>query len=127
MKEGDLVARCGSGSKVTRQGHSRRLQQIREMILRRFGIHKHQQWKLKHLRWVLEHGLAQRSPATRYDYWLSVRLYAASRQRLKDWEHQLHGPWQNRSGENRCPAVGGRIPNLPGTREKTRERRFDLG
>lgn len=117
MKEGDLVTRCGSGSKVTRRGHRRRLQQVRELILHRFGIHEHWKWKLKHLRWVLEHGLANRSPLTRYDYWLSVRLYAASRQKLKDWEPQLRGPWQNRSGENRAPGAGGRPPNLPGRRQ----------
>lgn len=118
MKEGDLVTRCGSGSKVTRRGHRRRLRQVREMILHRFGIHKHWKWKLNHLRWVLEHGLADRAPTTRYDYWLSIRLYASSRQKFKCWKDQLSGPWQNPDGENREPGIGGRKANLPGVREK---------
>lgn len=53
------------------------------------GIYR---WQLKHVRWLLMHGLATQSLETRYQYWLCVRslLQIVGKER---WLPSLRGSW----------------------------------
>lgn len=113
MQEGDLILRSGSGKKSTLNRHAIRIVDVGRRIRGRFGVHSHYGWKVSHLRWVLEHDLAEYAPSTRYDYWLAIRRYVAGRQRLDAWEKYLIGPWQRPDGVTRPKGAGGKKAKLP--------------
>ena len=56
------------------------------------------------LRWVLEHGLPDVGPATRYHYYRTVRVIAAVLGHWPDWEPHLRGSWTTPSGTG--PPIG---------------------
>ncbi|ANO49987.1 hypothetical protein BA177_01015 [Woeseia oceani] len=53
------------------------------------------QWKCKHVRWFLEHGMSQYQGWTRYRYWLTVEQLLQAIERLEDWRPRLNGPWRS--------------------------------
>jgi hypothetical protein len=107
-------AQPGSRGGVTR--HIERGEVMRELIAGQYrGITRSDQWRAKHVRWVIERGLADRSDATRYDYWRTARVIAAALGRWGDWEPHLRGPWTRPSGAGGPPAdasAGGRPAKL---------------
>lgn len=110
-----FIRRVAKGAASTVKAHERRGGEIFHLILRRFRVRCHKQWKVKHLRWVLEHGLANKAPATRYDYWRTVEIYVAGRGLLDNWGKHLVGTWQRKDG--RLPdgnPRGGRPRRLSG-------------
>lgn len=50
------------------------------------------QWKLKHVRWLLEHHLRESTGNTRYQYWLVVRDLLRETGR-EHWISRLRGGW----------------------------------
>jgi hypothetical protein len=69
-----LLKRSLPGSKSSIAGHIERGERIAQAIQQRFGISEPRQWQAKHLRWVLERWASEKSEATRYDYWRTVRV-----------------------------------------------------
>jgi hypothetical protein len=89
---------------------------MRRLVEVRYGISRPEQWRAKHVRWVLERALAERSASTRYAYYRTARVIAAVLGRWPDWEPHLRGPWNHPSGarvSGRSPGAGGRPPKLP--------------
>lgn len=101
-----LLKRSLPGSKSSIAGHIERGERIAQAIQQRFNISEPHQWQAKHLRWVLERWTSQKSKATRYDYWRTVRALSAALGRWHHWEPHLRGEW--------CKTgCGGRLPKIP--------------
>ena len=49
-------------------------------------------WKVKHVRWFLEHCVRENSPASRYQYWLSIRAMLKILGK-EHWLALLQGDW----------------------------------
>lgn len=92
----------------TIKAHAQRLTRMRRLIERRFGIKYPQQWRAKHVRWLMKDGLGDISPATAYDYWLTSRWILEMRGVYEDWEPHLRGPWLNPKGKIRPKGQGGK-------------------
>lgn len=80
-------------SACSRKGHCARLETIADLIEARWHIRNPYHWRLKHLRWVLDHGLDGRSIATKTDYFYTITKIAQTRGRLDAWKPRLRGPW----------------------------------
>lgn len=114
-----LLRRAQPGSHRSVEQHIRRAQRLHDLIAERFGIREPYQYRAKHLRYALERGTAGLAPATRYDYWRTARVIAATLGKWSDWEPYLRGPWtmprihaeSARQGDGRS-SVGGRPPKL---------------
>ncbi|HHQ41574.1 MAG TPA: hypothetical protein ENK20_04720 [Chromatiales bacterium] len=105
--------RAQPGSRGGVRQHIQRAEHMGRLIEARFGVPPDPwRWQAKHLRWVLEHALAGRAPATRYHYWRTVRAVAAIRKRWPDWAPHLRGPWTSPDGEHGPRGKGGRPPKL---------------
>lgn len=100
-----LLKKSLPGSKSSIAGHTERGERIAQAIQQRFGISEPRQWQAKHLRWVLERWASEKSDATRYDYWRTVRVLAATLNHWRDWEPHLRGEWCRRG-------IGGRRAKL---------------
>ena len=96
-----LLKRSLPGSKSSIAGHVERGERIAQAIQQRFGISEPRQWQAKHLRWVLERWASEKSEATRYDYWRTVRVLTAALGKWRDWQPHLVGGWCR-------PGAGGR-------------------
>jgi hypothetical protein len=101
-----LLKRSLPGSKSSVTGHIERGERIAQAIQQRFGISEPRQWQAKHLRWVLERWASEKSEATRYDYWRTVRVLAAALNHWPDWAPHLDGEWCRKG-------VGGRPVKAP--------------
>lgn len=76
----------------TKRRRAERAALLAQMIWQRWqvGIYR---WQLKHVRWVMIHGIEDYSRHTKYQYWLCLRdLLAFLRQ--SNWLVALVGPWQ---------------------------------
>ena len=98
-----LLKRSLPGSKSSIAGHIDRGERIAQAIQQRFGISEPRQWQAKHLRWVLERWVSEKSEATRYDYWRTVRVLASALNHWPDWQPHLRGNW-GRTGRNGRPS-----------------------
>lgn len=107
-----LLERAIPGAKASIRGHIERGERIARAIQDRFGIREPSQWRVKHLRWVLERWAAGLSASSRYDYWRTARALASALGRWPDWEPHLSGPWQRRG-------TGGRPAKLAGAGTRT--------
>lgn len=65
-----------TGSHATRQRHVRQAKIIQAEIAKRWQLETPWAWQRKHVAWFLQHRMSRRSDATRYYYWLTVRLLA---------------------------------------------------
>lgn len=109
-----LLRRSLPGTRKTVDLHIRRVQHIATQIWKRFpGIGPYQ-WQVKHLRWGLEHGQPNLSPASRYDYWRSVQKAIVALGRTDDWAPLLRGPWLRPDGTSSPIKTTGRPPRMPG-------------
>lgn len=63
-----------TGSHATRQRHLRQATLIQEEIAKRWQRNTPWAWQRKHLAWFLESHLRTHNEATRYYYFLTVRL-----------------------------------------------------
>ena len=93
MSIATLLKRALPGSKSSVAGHIERGERIAQAIHLRFGISEPRQWQAKHLRWAMERWASEKSEATRYDYWRTVRVLAAALNHWPDWEPHLDGVW----------------------------------
>ena len=100
-----LLKRALPGAKASINGHIDRGERIAMEIQRRFQVGEPHQWQVKHLRWVLERWASEKSEATRYDYWRTVRVLASALGRWQDWRPHLEGEWCRHG-------IGGRSPKL---------------
>ena len=109
-----LLERAQPGSHGGVAQHIRRGEILRQRIAERWHLGRPEQWRLKHVRWVLEHGLPDVGPATRYHYYRTVRVIAAVLGHWPDWEPHLRGSWTTPTGTGpRASAErGGRPPKL---------------
>jgi hypothetical protein len=109
-----LIERAQPGTRGGIAQHIERGEVMRRLIEQRYNISRPEQWQAKHVRWVLERALADRSAATRYAYYRSARVVAASLGHWPAWEPHLRGIWTRPTGVLRRPdaAVGGRPPKL---------------
>lgn len=112
-----LLARSQPGSAGGIEQHIRRGERLAAVIAARWGIQRPEQWRAKHLRWAVERGLAELSSASRYHYYRTARVLAATLGRWPAWEAALRGPWTHPSGILPPTAVdrgarGGRPPKL---------------
>ena len=65
-----------TGSHTTRQRHIHQAQTIQIAIAERWQRDNPWTWQRKHLLWFLDHGMGDRSEATRYYYRLTLQLIA---------------------------------------------------
>lgn len=98
-----LLKRSLPGSKSSIAGHIERGERIAHAIQQRFDISEPRQWQVKHMRWVLERWASDKSEATRYDYWRTVRVLAAALRKWSDWQPHLKSGWC-RNGKGGRPA-----------------------
>jgi hypothetical protein len=118
-----LLERAQPGSRGGVSRHIERGEVMRELIAGQYpGIVRPEQWRAKHLRWVLEGGLSDRALATQYDYWRSARVIAAALGRWGDWEPHLRGPWCRPDGSGETPAGAGGRPAKLAHRARSRRR-----
>lgn len=106
-----LLKRSLPGSKSSIAGHIERGERIARAIQQRFGISEPRQWQAKHLRWVLERWASEKSEATRYDYWRTVRILASVLGKWQDWRQHLDGAWCRHGSGGRLPKFSNRIPS----------------
>lgn len=112
-----LLEHAQPGSHQAVWGHIRRSERLAALIMSRWpAITQPQQWQVKHVRWALEHGLADRAPATRYHYYRTARVLATAMNRWADWAAYLNGPWCHLDGrsDSKPRGPGGRPPKRPG-------------
>ncbi|WP_313645791.1 hypothetical protein [Pseudomonas sp.] len=76
-----------TGSQATRKRHIHQAKTMQIDIAERWQRETPWAWQRKHLVWFLEHGLSERSKATRYYYVLTLRLLA--RRLEKTWTFKL--------------------------------------
>lgn len=78
--------------------HTQRGEMMAELIYKRFQVLPIG-WQVKHCRWVLEHALRDRADSTRYQYFLTLRLWIERvAERWDDWEPLLRGSWLRPTG-----------------------------
>ena len=91
--QGLLVRRLPGARRTTVGAHLQRARAIGQAIYRRWQIGPYQ-WRVKHLRWYLEHRTHRLEPSARYRHWLTLRLLVIALDREKDWLPRLRGPWE---------------------------------
>lgn len=69
-----LLSGVLTGSNATRQRHLRQAKVIQAAIEERWKLQTPWAWQRKHVVWFLENRLAKHSEATRYQYFLTVKL-----------------------------------------------------
>lgn len=110
-----MLGRAQPGTKRAIRAHIRRAVMLAVLIHERWPeVEYPEQWRVKHLRWALEHALSAHSAGTRYNYYRSARVVAAQMGKAHDWEPYLRGPWQRPDGLSPDPDrhPGGRRPKL---------------
>jgi hypothetical protein len=65
-----------SGSQATRRRHLKQSAAIQNAIFQRWKLANPWTWRVKQLLWFMNNALIGRSPATRYRYWLTIKLIA---------------------------------------------------
>jgi len=105
-----------SGSPSSRARHLRQARVIQHAINQHWGIANPHRWRVKHLRWFLQHHCAGLAPISRYRYWLTVALMARRRHRTEDWQAHLRGSWQRPDGSHTMHACRShqRLEKAPG-------------
>jgi hypothetical protein len=83
-----------TGAHASRQRHLHQARIIQATIHAHWGLDNPWTWRVKYLRWFLQRYTVSLSAASRYRYWLTVRLIARRRQREHDWGVHLRGPWR---------------------------------
>lgn len=76
-----FLAAVLTGTYAALRRHIRQARIIQTEISERWQLQTPWAWQKKHLAWLLEHRLNQRSDSTWYDYLLTVRLLARRLQR----------------------------------------------
>lgn len=110
--QGLLARRLPGARRTTVKAHLQRAGAIGETIYQRWQVGAYQ-WRVKHLRWYLEHRTQRLKPSARYRHWLTVRLLVIALGRESDWLPRLNGPW-TRPVEARASRPGaGRPVNRP--------------
>jgi hypothetical protein len=87
-----LVRRLPGARRTTVHAHLARARAIAACIYGRWQAGPHQ-WRVKHLRWFLEHETEPFERSVRYRYWLTVRVLVIALGREADWLPRLQGPW----------------------------------
>jgi hypothetical protein len=87
-----LVRRLPGARRTTVQAHLVRTGSIAESLYAHWQVGAYQ-WRVKHLRWFLEHRTVQFEPSVRYRYWLTIRLLVIALGRELDWLPRLRGTW----------------------------------
>lgn len=108
-----VLRRAQPGTPSAVKGHIARARQISAAIGSQWGAgnaHPYR-WRLKHVRWYLQEGCRDLSPATQYDHWRTVRVVVAALGKWRDWEPRLRGPWCHRTGKP-GDGPGGRPPKM---------------
>jgi hypothetical protein len=90
--QGLLVRRLPGARRTTVRAHLVRAAAIAATLYARWQVGPYQ-WRVKHLRWFLEHRIQHFEPSVRYRYWLTVRLLAIALGRDDDWLPRLNGSW----------------------------------
>jgi len=106
-----LLKRALPGAKASIAGHIERGERIAQAIQQRFGISEPRQWQAKHLRWVLERWASEKSEATRYDYWRTVRVLASVLNYWPNWAPYLQGKWCRGGNGGRMSKLAGKPPS----------------
>jgi hypothetical protein len=109
-----ILGRSQPGSRGGVTQHIERGEKLRQMIASRWGIDRPEQWHARHLRWALERGLANLTPATQYAYYRTARAISAALGHWPAWEPHLRGPWTSPTGTptRATPGRSGRPPKL---------------
>lgn len=87
------------GKKSNIKKHIQRGERIENIIYAKYKI-KATKWRVKHLKWFLMSQTNQLSSATRYDYFLTIKLLAHRLHKWQDWQKHLKGPWETPSEKN---------------------------
>jgi len=107
-----LIRRLPGARRTTVHAHLIRAGTVALSLYRRWQVGPYQ-WRVKHLRWFLEHQMNQLEPGVRYRYWLTVRLLVIAIGREADWLPRLQGPWTHPSGRLDGKAGAGRPLKRP--------------
>ncbi len=87
-----MLKRSLTGSPRSVREHLGRARLIAEGIWRRWHVGPWQ-WRLKHVRWFLEHRTEHLGPWARYKYWLTILKVLEARRKTHLWRRGLAGPW----------------------------------
>lgn len=87
-------------SKATKARHLKQAEIINDKIGNRWKLTHPEQWKCKHVRWLLDEQTKTLSPETQYRYWLTIQIIVKRRNKSKDWLPRLNGPWTQRARKN---------------------------
>jgi hypothetical protein len=86
-----------TGSTETKNRHMVQATCIQQAIAKRWKRDHPEQWKVKHVHWVLDVYLRDSSHETRYRYWLTLRVIFQRLGKVNDWEPRLQGSWISRT------------------------------
>ena len=99
-----LIRRLPGARGTTVRAHLHRARVIASDVYRRWQLGPYQ-WRVKHLRWYLEHRTNRFERSARYRYWLTVRVLVIALDKDADWLPRLRGPWE-RPVATRSDAMG---------------------
>jgi hypothetical protein len=110
---GLLARRLPGARRTTVSDHLARAAGIASCLYRRWQVGPYQ-WRLKHARWYLEHGMDPSfEPSVRYRYWLTLRLLVIALRKDVDWLPRLRGPWERPDPHDGARVYGGRPLKRP--------------
>ncbi len=84
--------RAFSGNRSSVHKKSNHIVMAAEAIRIRWNVSP-RHWQVKHVRWLLEHKLADRASGTKYRYYCLIRQILIFQDHWADWKPHLKGPW----------------------------------
>ena len=105
-----FARRALTGSHKRKKRYQHKAAVAGDAIYRRFQVAP-TKWRAKHLLYFFREYLADKSPSTKYQYWLAVRAALLGLNRYHDLEPHLRGPWCNPKGRESA-GTGRRKPKL---------------
>ena len=107
-----LVRRLPGARRTTVQPHLDRAAAIAACLYRRWLVGPYQ-WRVKHVRWYLEHGTNSFEQSVQYRYWLTIRVLVIALGTEANWLPRLKGPWERPTAQAPAESKPGRPLKRP--------------
>lgn len=107
-----LLIHSMPGKKTSIRTHIKRAERVAMIIWCRWQVTP-ATWKVKHIRWYLNHSTRNLATTTRNDHWRTVEALISRQGKLSGWLPHLIGTWLRRDGLNKPIANTGRPKKLP--------------
>lgn len=100
QKAENIIINRLTGAKRQRREHLRRIKAMMRWLFKEHKAVVGTTLKAKHIRQYFMAGpVADMSPATRYEHWLSCRKLLQAIDKFDHWIPYLHGPWERPNGQ----------------------------